>query len=312
MTAADPTSEAGYQRPLVDVPCTGDLLRSWPVLIAMCGGALAAIVLVIVVRARGSSNSEMFLATSLLLAAAFAGWLGYQGVQQRAARRLRRQLADCSGGPIQSRIADVLPILTSAHARSLTRELAKVLVAEERFETTVRIAPTGHLPPITPIAVPFEPRPLNHIGHVGRSMLLRGGWLPLVACVCAWASSALGAYASRRITLSLMAWTILLLALALVPRGVSQLSSKQWFTVPGGLVLRRSSWRRQSWNVHLFDRHAAVLIVCRLHPRQWMAIVADRDACTSLIGRKSDLESVLQAWLSPLRPPSTEQLSDLS
>jgi hypothetical protein len=106
MTAADPTFETGYQQLLVDVTCKGDLLRSWRVLIGMCGGALAAIVLVIVVRARGSTSSEMFLVTSLLLAAAFAGWLGYQGVQQRAARRLHRRLAACSGAPIQSRIGD--------------------------------------------------------------------------------------------------------------------------------------------------------------------------------------------------------------
>ena len=81
--------------------------------------------------------------------------------------------------------------------------------------------------------------------------------------------------------------------------------------VPAGIVLRKGKWLKRRWALHLFDRRESILLMYKLYRRQWVLVVADREACESVMGTKQELEAVLRAWLSPLAPPTLEQLSDL-
>ena len=54
-----------------------------------------------------------------------------------------------------------------------------------------------------------------------------------------------------------------------------------------------------------------MLVICKLFPQQWMAVLADDEACSSTVGTPRELEFALQAWMSPLPPPEPERLSDL-
>jgi TM2 domain-containing membrane protein YozV len=111
-------------------------------------------------------------------------------------------------------------------------------------------------------------------------------------------------------TPQLIIWSAILLLLALVGAHVQWLVDTQWLAVPGGLILRKGTWRKRNWAIHLFDRREAVLMTYKHTYRKWALVVADASACETLIGTKQELDAALAAWLSPLRPPKPEQLRD--
>jgi hypothetical protein len=90
----------------------------------------------------------------------------------------------------------------------------------------------------------------------------------------------------------------------------------EWLAVPGGLVVRRGARFRSQWDLHLFDRRKAVLLLIAppaagAYQRSWLLIVADEHTCKSRFGAQAEVEGAARAWLSPLPPPSVAQLSDL-
>ena len=116
----------------------------------------------------------------------------------------------------------------------------------------------------------------------------------------------------REITFRFILYTVVLLSFALVPAEQGWRTGKQFFAVPGGLVVRKSGWLKKGWRIKLFSRTASCVMICPIGRKQWLLTVSDGETCESVIGLRSELELALCAWLSPLEPPKLEQLSDLS
>jgi len=69
--------------------------------------------------------------------------------------------------------------------------------------------------------------------------------------------------------------------------------------------------RKSSWRLHLFEPAKSILILTGYHGHWSYAYVADAAQSGSLQLRRSELDLLLAAWLSPLRPPRLEEIADL-
>ena len=144
-----------------------------------------------------------------------------------------------------------------------------------------------------------------------RNVALSGGWLLVILFGVNWLYALQMSLGRRAPTTWLLYCTIMLIAVLLVPKGASVGSLRQWLAVPGGLVLRKGSWFRRQWTLHLFDRPRSLCVLYKLANRRWVLVVADEEACESAVGTKEELNSALRAWLSPLASPTAAQLDDL-
>ncbi len=76
----------------------------------------------------------------------------------------------------------------------------------------------------------------------------------------------------------------------------SFLHRDQWLLVPGGVV----------------DRRNCVACVVEMDTQRWMLTVAQNQSVAQRVVTEYQLERFLQAWLSPLSPPSRERFVDLN
>lgn len=91
-------------------------------------------------------------------------------------------------------------------------------------------------------------------------------------------------------------------------------SKAQWLLVPGGLAMISPRIGQGRWNLHIVDRREAVLVAYAAYgqARRFVVLVADPQNTYSRQVTRIELDMLLRAWISPLHPPSPEQLSDLT
>jgi hypothetical protein len=128
-----------------------------------------------------------------------------------------------------------------------------------------------------------------------------------------WLLQAYHAAIAWKLSFHFFFWTVLLLLslLGVGGRGAWRMS-QQWLLVPGGLVVRTSSFRRRGWKVHLFVRSRSALVAYRQMKLRWTICVADPEANQMTMITPTECHALLRAWLSPLEPPDPDRLSDLT
>lgn len=87
------------------------------------------------------------------------------------------------------------------------------------------------------------------------------------------------------------------------------LRPEEWYIVPGALVVRSSAWNSSKWQLHLLARADSVLVYWR--DLRLMAIADTTGRSFARLATPVEAETAIRAWLSPLPPPSLEQLGDL-
>lgn len=320
-------ARGGVAGTIIDVPFKGDVFSAGAVVvIAIIGGCIGGIVAATTVS--GAASNRSFVVAAVVCATGLAVSLSL-GFRQRAQARARRLAAESDLPDIAPRLQKLMPKIRGMFGSYALVEIAKRLALEGRYGATVRIAAEDQADPIEPMDVPFEPRllesgfskhgsnaalvddPMTVSRRVRRNLLLKGGWIIVVAFVLNFGFAAIDAYRQWRITLPLIAWSLAFVAVLFLPARWRWAAGKQWLVVPGGLILRKSSWRSDKWRLHVFDRTRAVLLIYKLRRHQWALCVADDQESDSAVGTKEELEFALRAWLSPLGPPPVERLSDL-
>jgi hypothetical protein len=251
---------------------------------------------------------------------------------QRRAEQVLRECADQGDGVLIGRLARTTNPIS----------ISDILVRHARWGVTSRLARERDFVPIESIGVPFEPQllgegePPGEVGTIPREagatdLSTRGssgGRWEKRAAIGAGVKKAwkpIGSVISIMFVLVflLFGWrlgsgwfifvAILCLCLELLRWfGPGLLyASRQCLAVPGGLVVRESGFLRQSWRLHVYDRRASVLTAARKSDTVWFVQVADAAKKSIFILKPADVEFLLRSWLSPLRPPGVEQLSDL-
>ena len=220
------------------------------------------------------------------------------------------------------------------------REALQVLLAHGQHGTTIRAGALADRVRPAPLTFPFEPQPLNEAlstlmdaqaraqaaGEpdrpptgpqssfiaqlVQRNVALNGGRLLIALFALSWVTSLHEAISKRELSPYFIFITLALPLMLFWPNGPRWLS-RQWFLVPGGLVLRRAPWFQRHWTLHLFNRQTSVLLVGRLHRQRWGLFVADNTRNDYALITEDEAQFVLRAWLSPLPPPPLDRLADL-
>jgi len=84
---------------------------------------------------------------------------------------------------------------------------------------------------------------------------------------------------------------------------------EEWYIVPGAVLVRSSAWNSSQWQLHLLARADSVLVYW--HDLRLIAIADTAGRSFARPATPTEAESAIRAWLSPLPPPTLEQLSDL-
>ncbi len=226
--------------------------------------------------------------------------------------------------------------------------LTRVLATAGRIGNTIRNSPARYPKPIEPIAVPFEPHPLDHSdtplgqqaqpledqpdadllepealeqlrqqtsegAHIERKTRKGLGWLWAALLVLPTTAGAMYAFARGEITWpAIFLSVVVLFALIGCGQATELLQRKQWFVVPGGLVLRKARLVRPTWDLHCFRQRDSVLIAHRVDRNWWKIFVADAEDAEQVTVTPKEAHFLLRAWLSPIPPPPVDQLTDLT
>jgi hypothetical protein len=265
-------------------------------------------------------------------------------IRRRIQRQVERIVKQEPTASLPALVASVFRGRRKAGTLGMQRaaRLARVLAANDRFGETLRLCPTKSATPLQPFDIVFDPQSLDQTGEtfrqlestggdlpdgtaiaaaeafaddsmwlkIKRNVVLRGGWIIagvflINVLIYAWRSIAEG-----RVQPNLILW-IAFLSLTLFGASGAAQSRKQWFVVPGGLIVRKTGRLDRNWKVHLLEPAKSVLMVFQAGRHQWIACAADENFTDRVVVTKREADFLLRAWLSPLSPPAVEKLTDL-
>jgi len=257
-----------------------------------------------------------------------------------ARSRIRRLLAETKSNDLEEVVWGVARAFSWISGFQLFYLLAPQLANRGYRGRTIRIS-TGLLPTLAPpFDVPFEPHPLGQaeslLGQLELSSartrggsekrLLEGKRVKpsrpnlrvvgdAISLVAGLAFVPLFALAAARGSIPapgalLVCASMLLYYVAIRTRPV------EWLIVPGGLIRRTAHLLASRWRPCLFDRRTSVFLAYAVSPaadraRFWTVTVSNGTASGTFRLEREQLEMVLRAWLSPLRPPAPDRLTDL-
>jgi hypothetical protein len=333
--------DSSASAPFTDFPTNGSLpfLRLW------IPGAFLGLYIAGVVLTAASDDKALLVGAIVLLGAGIVSMLY---VVPRVVRiRVRKALSRHPHAPL-GLLADVALREADNYGPSQgVCALATYLAEGGRLGCALRFCPENVGGVVEPILLPFEPRPLDEADLALLALAEAGtedtaGSLPAADCRSGCAGDQVFRTVRRRVrrsgglfiaclsvlqvfslayqahdfvqtgrvsavwvALSVLALAILLGLEAAVYR------SREWLAVPGGLVMRKARLLRTRWQVLVFNQHNSVVCISPIVSSRWQLLVADGRKVHATAVTKSEAEFALRAWLSPLPPPSPDQLTDL-
>jgi membrane protein YdbS with pleckstrin-like domain len=260
-------------------------------------------------------------------------------VSFRVARaRMLRAIGPHESDP-QGALTAGLSTIRLGQSLQLLPLLAQRCVQNGAHNLVLRVAWQPELPPIEPLTVEFEPTPLSEADEgflqlataTGAAMTadrreleaslhspekritrrLKQFWRVAYGVVLAnvlfWLIEVARLIHTGRLTWTLLFLTAILGTLLLAPRFQSRTRRFGTLAVPGGLIRRAHAGQK----THLFRRTSSVLIVFQYTKHQWAAAIGDADEQFITVGTFAEIEFLQRAWLSPLPPPTAEQVNEL-
>lgn len=256
-----------------------------------------------------------------------------------AARGARRAVRAASSDQIQTALAEHLPALPAEYLHGVLKHVARRLVDSGRLGCVLRIGPRKALGQVEPLAVPFEPHLLDSTdeesqseteeGDTGRQeprergyvSALRESFRPIKKWLdryAVWANLVIwitlgivNSLRSGQIDFVIYALGMGILVSAIVRFRQRGLRELQPLIVPGALIVRDAGWRSADWRVTMFEPHETVFLTCRFPDGRWELLLSSQTQMYYFRVTEAQARAALRAWLSPLAPPTLEQLSDL-
>lgn len=320
---APPPNDAASM--LIDCPYEGLLQTKLKPGLLIAATIVAVLFMIIVVF-----PNEPFAAFLII---AVLGLLGYFGFLIGTDKHRDTVLNPKLGVPNADAIREALTpqwFYAGAQSGSIIKQLSTLGCRN----ITSRIGKARDLKPVVPIEESFEPIPLDETGglfcqlehdagqntidpptetsSLMRNIRLGGGWLMLLPFLFLVGMGVLESIQKKRITGSLIQWSIFMLIILLgIGKGAWR-SHLQWFLVPGGIAVRRSRRWKNDWRIELYRRAECVLVVRNTQGGIWAAYVADPEKHANVTITQREVEMLLRAWLSPLPTPPLDRLSDLT
>ncbi len=106
-------------------------------------------------------------------------------------------------------------------------------------------------------------------------------------------------------------WSLWFLMLLCFPARNNKNYKQQWLMLPGGLLLRTAA-KRGMTDLHLFDAARSIMLCVHSRYRLWTIHVSDGQQRGWLSVTPIEMDIILRAWCSPIKPPTVEQLSDFA
>ena len=321
--------------PLVHVDLTATPVR-WPaIFVAMVVGVTFGAIII-----SGSPRTAYYVLAVAIPALFLAVYL----IRKRVERQVKRIVESSGADSLSAVVSSVFRGRRKAGTLGMQRaaRLARVLAANKRLGQALRLCPTKSATPLKPFDMVFDPQSLDQTGEtfrqleetggeppddaanvsseasaddstwlkVKRNVVLRGGWIIAGIFLFNVLLHAWRSFVEGRVQPNLILW-IAFLSLTLFGASGATQSRKQWFVVPGGLIVRKAGRLDRRWKVHLLEPASSVLMVFQAGRHQWIVCAAAEDFSDRVVVTKREADFLLRAWLSPLSPPPVEKLTDL-
>jgi len=287
------------------------------------------------------SMNALFVAILVLALAAFAVVVQFR---RRRSARIRAEIIAARPATIAAAVELARTTAGFFSTSAFSADIATAAVAAGLAGSTARISPHAVRTPVEPITFPFEPRllsqhdagfqslndanvafasqrtapptaPLVQSADHRRKLLMRTApGLILVILMVGFTVAV--QFRLGGLGLGILDILLLLVPLVLVWRWFAGglLTTRERLLVPAALIRRVRHWRRPGWQLRLFKRNESVLLAfITTHPNALSLVtVADAAGPEHFFASTWELDLFLRAWLSPLKPPKLEQLSDLT
>lgn len=147
--------------------------------------------------------------------------------------------------------------------------------------------------------------------RIGRNIRMKGGRWIIIVFGFNVVMQGMEALSQRRVTGTFIFQFLALAIFLVVPYGAMAWKSQQWWVVPGGIAYRWSGLFDRKGRIHLFERRTSVLCIYEGWRHYWLVAVAESTTSVMKYATVKEVNFLLRAWLSPLRPPPVEMLVDL-
>ncbi len=304
-----------------------------------------AVIAIIACTITGGLSGSPFGAVVVFLVFLIGTLSTFGYLQNEANRRWRELVERSQEAPAQQLIIKSLhPVWLGLDYRM--RTIVRVFTANGRSGLTFRFCPLKLREDVRPIEHSFEPLPLDEVSitfvglesdsrdvaeadsvkldasrwsdssvarkRLRRNVILGGGWGIVIVFGINLAIAVVEAIANRKISSSVVLWTIwfLLIFLGVNSRGATR-GNRQWLLVPGGIVSRRAKSFQGRWDLHFYKRANSVMALHGRSRHIWHAHVADSTGYQFARLTAREAHMLLRGWLSPIESPSRDHLSDL-
>lgn len=337
-TPPAPTNGAADAPQIIDVRLDTPIARQWSWGLALVTAIPAGIAVGVVTTLLGRVNFWIWVAEFVLMMPATL--LFMRGVKARQQRWARQAMEKASGSQPEGAAKAIVSNAGTFLVETFVQTVLEEMIARGQDGVVMRIGPEASATPVAPMTLPFEPCELNEAEAAFMGLdeaalepsvarddapdetlkwsrnfrryrkLVPFLWFMIVVFSIGLFSALVRAIMSFRFN-----WEIPffagMLVLFLFPTMLGSLAPFQWLVVPGGLVHRSTKSLTRKWSVHVFDRRSSVLCVYHYKKARWGFCAADAVMAKQGFCTDTELEFLLRAWLSPLPPPTAQQLSDL-
>lgn len=344
MADASQQKELNQPHPLI---VDTHLRVNYPILIFMLllGVVLLAILLISIKFAILKFNHPIILGFCSYSCTAIIMALSKRIMIPRIKSHISKFLTKHHNLSIEDQIVTLFSLTKRIAVITYLQEFAKILIRRGHKGITIRNCPTKDIVTIDPFNVTFEPLLLDEADEtireldntlniytpdtdsalpivenyssgmispqLRRNIKIAGGKGMFIFILMMTLLMIVGAFITGQ---TFFLATIMIICLLMIIFGVrigSTMGRRQWFIVPGGLIVREGKFFSQDCKLHLFDRSTSVLIVNKISKHQWSLYAAKKGSFQRAVVTRKESEILLRAWLSPLPPPPIEQLSDL-
>lgn len=238
------------------------------------------------------------------------------------------EMLDTTPPPTNEHLAEILKLSFKHFIGVDTESFVNELMDRRRLGLVFRLASAPRLPPINPLLATFEPCPISELDPGFAALRFGPGEYGKLVSRAAFKPSRLPVwlqYLSGAMTIGALAWVLIPSVVARLPfaarislmlgplllLGNSLLGSfvvnraqpsRGWYVAPGCLIVKKLG------GLHQFVNSWSNLVLQPFSKDGWSVFVTDRATQSRCQLTNEEAHIVLRAWLTPLPPPTPDQL----
>ncbi len=145
-----------------------------------------------------------------------------------------------------------------------------------------------------------------------RNVLLKGGYIFLFFALMWFMRDVVQFVRTGQLPFTLILSSFGIAGLLWMPVSGGTISTEQWLVLPGGLLRRKPRKRSTQSDLYVFSARRSLLLAIQTPSKAWEIHLSDGEESDWFAATTTEMDILLSAWCSPIKPPTVEQLSDFA